>query len=209
MPIKYACINVNGNIFTEFPTTEQQLLAKTLQTVISTVSSKEYRRQTIEDIDMHYHYLSNGDGKIFGCVATKDIKQRVIFDFLDKIEEMCRDKNLDQLLIKEIIKKKMLFYNDPDNDKINSVQKSIDIAKDIMTNNIDAALKRGDRLDTLNTKSENMAASAAIFQKKSSDLKREMCMRNAKMIIMIVGSVLVFILIILLIICRPNFSDCK
>lgn len=208
MPIKYSCINDGKTLVAEHPPAEQPKLAQTLQTVLATVPPKEYRRQTVEDTDVCFHYLSTGDGRIIGCATTKDVKGRVVFNFLDGVEVLIRGPTADMRNAKKILQQKMDFHNDPANDKITAVQDSIDRAKDIMTDNVDKALARGDRLDTLHSKSVTLQNQAMTFQKKSTDLKRSLCMRNAKFTAMIVGAVLALILIILLIVCKPNFSAC-
>ena len=85
MPIKYSCINDGKTLVAEHPPAEQPKLAQTLQTVLATVPPKEYRRQTVEDTDVCFHYLSTGDGRIIGCATTKDVKGRVVFNFLDGV----------------------------------------------------------------------------------------------------------------------------
>ena len=208
MPIKYSCVNDGANMLAEYPVGEQPKLATTLQTVLNTVPAKEYRRQTVEDTDTNYHYLSSGDGRIIGCASTKDVKSRVVFNFLDAVEALVRGQTYDMRNAKKLLQQKQEYYNDPANDKITAVQDSIDRAKDIMVDNVDKALARQDRLDTLHAKAVTLQDQAATFQKKSTELKRSLCLRNAKFAAMIVAAVAILIFIILLIVCKPNFSDC-
>jgi vesicle-associated membrane protein 7 len=209
MPIKYSCINNGAELVSEYPAEEQPKLAATLKSVIDSVPPKEYRRQTVEDADVNYHYISNGDGRIVGCASTKDVKTRVVFNFLDAVESLVRGPNADLRNAKKVLKQKMEFHNDPANDKITAVQDSIDKAKDIMTDNVDKALARGDRVDTLHAKSVTLQEQALTFQTKSTQLKRSLCMRNAKFAAMIAFAVVVLILILVMVICKPNFRDCK
>jgi vesicle-associated membrane protein 7 len=208
MPIRYSAVFGDGDKLAENPVAELPNLAKTLETVISSVPRREYRRQTVEDTDVNYHYLSNGEGRIVGCVTTKDVKTRVVFNFLDAVEGLVRG-TVDPRAAKKMLQQKMDFHNDPANDKISAVQESIDNAKNIMTDNVDKALARGDHIDTLHAKSVKLEEQSAKFNKKAGDLKRQMCMRNAKFAILIGGAVLILILIVLMIICKPNFNDCK
>jgi len=208
MPIRYASVYDDGNLIAEFPQNEFPKLADTLKTVVSSVPRREYRRQTVEDTDVNYHYLSNGEGRIVGCVTTKDVKTRVVFAFLDGAESVVRGQ-ADPRSTKKMLQQKMEYHNDPANDKITAVQDSIDRAKDIMTDNVDKALARGDRIDTLHAKSVTLSEQADKFNKKAGDLKRQMCLRHAKFVAMAVGSVLVLVFIILIAVCKPNFSACK
>ena len=208
MPIKYSCVNDGANMIAEYPVGEQPKLAATLQTVLGTVPPREYRRQTVEDTDTNYHYLSSGDGRIIGCVSTKDVKTRVVFNFLDAVEALVRGQTYDMRNAKKLLQQKMEFYNDPANDKITAVQDSIDRAKDIMVDNVDKALARQDRLDTLHAKAVTLQEQAHTFQKKSTDLKRQLLCRHICFVAGIVGAVAVLIFIILMIVCKPNFSAC-
>lgn len=211
MPIKYSCINDGATMLAEFPTAEQPKLADTLQKVIATVPPKEYRRKTIEDKEggMNYHYISNGEGRIVGCVTTSDVRMRVVFQFLEAVEPLIRGPAAELRNGKKLLQQKMEFYNNPQNDKITDLNNEINNVVDVMMDNMDKVLARGDRVDTLHSKSTTLAEQAQTFQTKSTALKRSLCLRNAKMTAMIVGGVLAVLLVILLIACKPNFSACK
>ena len=208
MPIRYSAVFGDGDKIVEFPVAEFPTLAKTLETVVSSVPRREYRRQTVEDTETNYHYLSNGEGRIVGCVTTKDVKSRVVFHFLDSVQDAVRG-TVDPRAAKKMLQQKMEFHNDPANDKISAVQESIDNAKNIMTDNVDKALARGDRIDTLHAKSVTLQEQSQKFNKNSQALERMMCRRNAKFAILAGASVVVLIFIVLMVICKPNFSDCK
>ena len=90
MPIRYSATYVDGTKLAEHPGGEFPALATTLDTVVSSVPRREYRRQTVEDTSTNFHYLSNGEGRIVGCATTKDVKTRVVFNFLDAVEALVR-----------------------------------------------------------------------------------------------------------------------
>eukprot|EP00331_Platyophrya_macrostoma_P003620 CAMPEP_0176425144 /NCGR_PEP_ID=MMETSP0127-20121128/11231_1 /TAXON_ID=938130 /ORGANISM="Platyophrya macrostoma, Strain WH" /LENGTH=211 /DNA_ID=CAMNT_0017806283 /DNA_START=63 /DNA_END=698 /DNA_ORIENTATION=+ len=211
MPIKYSCINDGSTLLAEYPPQEQPKLADTLQKVIATVPPKEYRRKTIEDKEggVNYHYIANGEGRIVGCVTSSDVRMRTVFAFLEAVEPLVRGPATDLRNGKKLLQQKMEFYNNPQNDKITALNDDINQVVDVMMDNMDKVLTRGDRLDSLHAKSVTLADQAHAFQTTSTQLKRNMCMRNVKMFIMIGGAVAVLILIIVLIACKPNFSSCK
>lgn len=212
MPIKYSCINDGDKLLAEFPVGEQPKLAETMQRVIATIPPKEYRRKSVEDKDnnLNYHYISNGEGRIVGCVAGSDVKMRTAFAFLEAVEPLVRNTTtIEPQNCKKLLKQKMEFYNNPQNDKISALNDDINQVVDVMMENMDKVLARGDRVDTLHAKAVTLNEQAQTFQTRATQLKRSLCMRNAKLTIMIVGAVLVAIFIILMIVCKPNFSDCK
>ena len=211
MPIKYSCINDGTTMMAEFPPLEQPKLADTMQKVLATVPPKEYRRKTIEDKEggMNYHYVSNGEGRIVGCVTTSDVRMRIALQFLEAVEPLIRGPANELRNGKKLLQQKMEFYNNPQNDKITDLNNEINSVVDVMMDNMDKVLARGDRVDTLAAKSTTLADQAQTFQKKSTELKRSLCLKNAKMTAMLVGGVLAVLLIILMIACKPNFSACK
>lgn len=211
MPIKYSCINEGTNLLAEFPVGEQPNLAATMQKVIATVPPKQYLRKTIEDKEgnVNYHYLSNGEGRIFGCVTTSDVRMRTVFAFLEAVEPIIRGQSADLRNGKRLLQQKMEFYNDPKNDKITALNDDINQVVDVMMDNMDKVLARGERIDTLQGKSTTLADQAHTFQRKATQLKRMMCMKNFKLMIMIGVGIAIIVVIIVLVACKPNFSSCK
>jgi hypothetical protein len=208
MPIKYACISEGGKIVAEHPAGEQPKLAATMATVLETIPPREYRRQTVEDNDVNYCYLSSGDGRVVGCVCTKDVRTRTVAGFLEAVESLTRGPSADLRNAKKMLQQKMDYFNDPANDKITAVQDSIDRAKDLMTVNVDKALARGDQLGNMHEKSVTLQQQASDFDTKATQLKRHMCWRNVKLTIMIGLALFVVIMIIVFIACKPNLSAC-
>ncbi|KAK7201826.1 Qc-SNARE protein [Novymonas esmeraldas] len=215
MPIKYSCVNDETTLLAEYPAGEQPKLAETMQKVIATVPPKEYRRKTIEDKDggVNYNYISNGEGRIVACVTTSDMRMRTVYAFLEAVEPLVRGsvgpQGAELRNGKKLLQQKMEFYNNPQNDKITALNDDINQVVDVMMDNMDKVLARGDRIDTLHEKSSTLADQAQQFQQRSTELKRNLCMKNLKLTLMIVGAVIVVIIIILLIVCRPNFSRCR
>eukprot|EP00461_Guttulinopsis_vulgaris_P003230 UN03231 len=60
-------------------------------------------------------------------------------------------------------------FQDPKNDKMCKIQSQLDEVKDIMRQNIDEILKRGETLDGLLEKSSDLSESSKQFYEKSSE----------------------------------------
>eukprot|EP00758_Cryptobia_borreli_P007885 Tbor_TRINITY_DN5337_c3_g2::TRINITY_DN5337_c3_g2_i1::g.4219::m.4219/K08515/VAMP7; vesicle-associated membrane protein 7 len=210
MPIKYSCINDGGAMVAEYPEKEQAKLGDTMQKVLATVPHKQYRRKTLEDKpgNVNYHYISNGDGKVVGCVTTPDVRMRTVFAFLEAVETVIRPPTADLGNAKKILQQKMEHFNNPQNDKITAINEEINQVTDIMMDNMDKVIERGDKVDQLHTKSISLSEQAEQFKQKSTTLKRRMCVKNAKMAIMIVAGVFVLALIISMFACGVTFSRC-
>ncbi|KAA8578932.1 hypothetical protein FQN60_018660 [Etheostoma spectabile] len=83
-------------------------------------------------------------------------------------------------------------------DKVKSLRDQVDGVKDIMTQNVDRILARGERLDDLMGKSEDLQAGAQHFKQTSQKVARTYWWKNVKMVVVIVVIVLIIVLIIIL-----------
>uniref|UniRef100_UPI0037E8F216 vesicle-associated membrane protein 8 n=1 Tax=Semicossyphus pulcher TaxID=241346 RepID=UPI0037E8F216 len=82
--------------------------------------------------------------------------------------------------------------------KLDAVQGQVNEVKVILSDNISKVLERGDRLDDLIGKTDDLQASADSFQRTSTRVARKYWWKNIKMMIIIgVIVLIVFVLIIL------------
>uniref|UniRef100_A0AAR2KFM3 V-SNARE coiled-coil homology domain-containing protein n=1 Tax=Pygocentrus nattereri TaxID=42514 RepID=A0AAR2KFM3_PYGNA len=83
-------------------------------------------------------------------------------------------------------------------DRVKALQSQVDGVKDIMTQNVDRILARGERLDDLMDKSEDLQAGAQNFKQTSQKVARAYWWKNVKLILVIIVVVIVIVLIIVL-----------
>uniref|UniRef100_A0A3Q3E6A4 Vesicle-associated membrane protein 8 (endobrevin) n=1 Tax=Labrus bergylta TaxID=56723 RepID=A0A3Q3E6A4_9LABR len=83
-------------------------------------------------------------------------------------------------------------------DKVQTLKDQVDGVKDIMTQNVDRILARGERLDDLMDKSEDLREGAQHFKQTSQKVARTYWWKNVKLIVLIVVVVLIIVLIIIL-----------
>jgi len=69
--------------------------------------------------------------------------------------------------------------------KVNQVQDQVDELKGIMVENIDQITARGERLELLINRTNDLQANAVTFKRTSRNLERSICMKNAKLGIII------------------------
>lgn len=81
--------------------------------------------------------------------------------------------------------------------KVTQVQDQVDELKGIMVENIDQITARGERLELLINRTNDLQANAVTFKRTSRNLERSMCMKNAKlgMIIAIVSLLIVYFIV--------------
>ncbi|XP_061674186.1 vesicle-associated membrane protein 8 [Syngnathoides biaculeatus] len=83
-------------------------------------------------------------------------------------------------------------------DKMESLRHEVDGVKNIMTQNVDRILARGERLDDLMGKSEDLQDGAKHFKHTSHKVARTYWWKNVKLVVVIVVIVLIIVLIIIL-----------
>uniref|UniRef100_A0A8C0VHX9 AP-3 complex subunit delta-1 n=1 Tax=Cyanistes caeruleus TaxID=156563 RepID=A0A8C0VHX9_CYACU len=86
-------------------------------------------------------------------------------------------------------------------DQVAETQAQIDELKGIMVRNIDLVAQRGEKLELLIDKTENLVDSSVTFKTTSRNLARAMCMKNLKLTIVIIIVSIVILYIILSAIC--------
>lgn len=81
----------------------------------------------------------------------------------------------------------------PPADSLASARREIDSVRDIMTENIDRVLERGERIDLLVDKTDRLGGSAHDFRIRSRGLRRRMWWKNIKLMVLL-GVVIIFLL---------------
>ncbi|EPS33009.1 hypothetical protein PDE_07970 [Penicillium oxalicum 114-2] len=85
------------------------------------------------------------------------------------------------------------YNTSPPADSLASARREIDSVRDIMTENIERVLERGERIDLLVDKTDRLGGSAHDFRIRSRGLRRRMWWKNVKLMILL-GFVVVFLL---------------
>ncbi len=90
---------------------------------------------------------------------------------------------------------KMSNQQNPQQTKV--VQKQVDEVVGIMQDNIQKVMQRGEQLDTLQDRTENLQQSSQQFRKGANRVRKQMWWKNMKMNLIIGGVLLLVILIII------------
>jgi len=87
-------------------------------------------------------------------------------------------------------------------EKLTAVKQQIEDTRQIMSQNIDKVLERGEKLEDVMDKSEQMRDTADAFRKKGRELRRKMWYQNLKFKLIIAAVVAVIVLILFFSICN-------
>jgi len=78
------------------------------------------------------------------------------------------------------------------------IQKKIDETVEVMRDNLKSVAVRGERLDTLQDKTENLSVSAQGFRRGANKVRKQMWWKDMKMRIIIAVTIIILLLIIIL-----------
>lgn len=130
--------------------------------------------------DKHiFHYIVD-NGMTFLCMADESTKRRITFAFLEDIKGLWRERigeaeksalafSLNDMFA-PILRQRMEYYagNPQATDNISKVQAQIDNVRDVMMENIDKLLERGEKVELLVDKTEKLNAQAFKFERSVS-----------------------------------------
>jgi len=206
MPIIYALVTRSTAVLAEYTTTG-------LTGNFSTVTRVLLKKIPEEDGKLSYiydkyifHYVVC-DGLTYLCMTDRDFSRNNAFQFLQDVKDRFLATYGDRAKtaiafafnadFQRVLQQLMDKFNSEKNDKIARVREDLDAVKDVMIKNIDKVLERGEKIELLVDKTEILDQHAFKFKKQSRSLKRELCWKNAKLVLLILLILAVVIYIIL------------
>jgi vesicle-associated membrane protein 7 len=150
--------------------------------------------------------LSSHAAVTYLVVAQAELGRRVPFAFLLDMKKKFLDKyppedtNFQSLpaygsaAFNTQLKSMLQQYNvGPPSDSLTNARREIDSVKDIMTENIERVLERGERIDLLVDKTDRLGGSARDFRVRSRGLRRQMWWKNVRVMALLIV-VVIFLL---------------
>jgi vesicle-associated membrane protein 7 len=150
--------------------------------------------------DYVFHYVVH-DGLTCLCMCGKEFSRMTAFRFLAALESeflalfggrwtsaTAYQLNND---FKSTLDRLMREYSSQKDAIITKINSQLGDIKETMTKNIDLVLSRGEKIELLVDKSQQMEEHAFKFQKRAKTLRRTMCWQNAKWWVFIVIVLLV------------------
>ncbi|KJE97732.1 vesicle-associated membrane protein [Capsaspora owczarzaki ATCC 30864] len=206
MSIIYSLVSCGSTILAEY-TDKTGNFTTITQTILDKIPPQNAKMTYVYDRHL-FHYIAE-DGFVYLCMADEAFGRRVPFAFLldvkSRFESTYKARartafayGLNRELA-PILKQQMEYYSqNPNSDRINQVRNEIAQVKDVMVQNIEKVLERGERIDLLVDKADNLNQAAFQFKKSSTKLKRNFCWQNARLTIIIVIVVAVILTLIIL-----------
>mmetsp|Transcript_11133 Transcript_11133/g.18150 ORF Transcript_11133/g.18150 Transcript_11133/m.18150 type:complete len:224 (+) Transcript_11133:42-713(+) len=125
------------------------------------------------------------DDLAFMCLATQECGKQIPFMFLKQISDAFFDKYTgeedDHDDFNPILTKYMHKFADPKAvEKMSRIHRGLSEVKDVMVENIEKVLKRGEKIEVLVDKTESLRFSSDAFRMQSRNLRRNLCWANVK-----------------------------
>ncbi len=107
------------------------------------------------------------------------------------------------------LQRQMELHNSPSADQISQVGNKIEDVKNVMVQNIELVLERGEKIELLVDKSEQLQQQAFRFHSSSRQLKNTMIWRRVQMYLLIALIVAIIVWIISSLICGFDYKKCQ
>ncbi|EEC74190.1 hypothetical protein OsI_09329 [Oryza sativa Indica Group] len=163
--------------------------------------------------DLHVFHVKRTDGVTALCMADDAAGRRIPFAFLEDIHgrfvKTYGRAALTALAyamndeFSRVLGQQMDYYsNDPNADRISRMRGEMDQVRNVMIDNIDKVLERGDRLELLVDKTATMQGNTMRFKRQARRFRNTVWWRNVKLTAASVFILLVIIYIVLVYMCH-------
>ncbi|XP_031839565.1 vesicle-associated membrane protein 7 [Nomia melanderi] len=210
MPIMYCVVSRGLTVLAKFASCDGNFEEVT-EKVLAKISPQN-DKMTYSQGPYLFHYISNNN-IIYMCITDDAFQRSRAFLFLTEIKRrflamygqgaqtaVAYSMNSE---FSKILANEMRYYSESNReiDMISKVHGELDELKDIMVQNIDSVSMRGERLELLVNKTENLTANSVTFRKTSRNLARSLFWKNVKIYVISGAIVIVTIYLIVSISC--------
>ncbi|XP_058743084.1 vesicle-associated membrane protein 711-like [Vicia villosa] len=198
----------------------------------TTTNASAIARQILEKIpgdnDTHVSYsqdryifhVKRTDGLTVLCMADENAGRRIPFAFLEEIHQKfvrtygravlsAQAYGMNDEFSRVLSQQMEYFSSDPNADRINRLKGEMSQVRNVMIENIDKVLDRGDRLELLVDKAANMQGNTFRFRKQARRFRSNVWWRNVKLTIALIVVLLLIAYGVLAYVCHgPALPSC-
>ena len=175
MPIVYALVARGRTVLAEYTSTSGNFPTVT-RVLLDKIPSQDGKMSYVYDQHIFHYIVENA--VTFLCMADESSKRRIPFAFLEDVKNRFTSTYGDKAHtaiafamnedFARVLKKQMDFYNtNPAANNIERVKNQIDEVKDVMVENIEKVLERGEKIELLVDKTDRLNQQAFKFEKTS------------------------------------------
>jgi len=181
-----------------------------VQTILSKIAPEDSKLTYVWE-QFLFHYVAES-GVVYLVMADDSIGRRIPFSFLARLQASLPPTTILsevgeashhalQLEHERALSALMAEFNaDPtaaSNDALTTAQNELNQVKDIMVHNVEQILSRGERIELLVDKTDNVASQTVAFRRGARAQRRQMWWRNQKIMILsgVVGLFILYLII--------------
>eukprot|EP01089_Gocevia_fonbrunei_P005031 TRINITY_DN15163_c0_g1_i1.p1 TRINITY_DN15163_c0_g1~~TRINITY_DN15163_c0_g1_i1.p1 ORF type:complete len:190 (+),score=20.86 TRINITY_DN15163_c0_g1_i1:213-782(+) len=147
-------------------------------------------KKTYVTTKFNFHYIMEGQF-VYMVVCGNEVEQKLPFAFLNEIKTEWWKKYTESQCIEAPsyamsiefepqLKTKMIYFSGGSAAKINKLKANVDEVTEIMLDNVDKILKRGEDLEHLSERTKELESQSNSFMKDTNKLKRKKCKEYIK-----------------------------
>jgi vesicle-associated membrane protein 7 len=150
-----AVIMMNGKLLSEFANGRGGNCRDAIVNVIHPKLNGDEVRRTLKQSPFEFHYKTAGNQTIF-AVTDSGFKKKTVWAFVDEVEREVLKLGLVANFenVRKVLRQKMTYYNNPENDKLIDLHTKMDNIKDVHVDNMDKILKSTDKEKMLEDKNK-------------------------------------------------------
>ncbi|KAK9374289.1 synaptobrevin-domain-containing protein [Lipomyces chichibuensis] len=221
----YACVAHGTNVIADYAPLRSNANA-VAALILPKIPAEEDQKLTYIHNNWLVHYITtaaNGivpGGVTFLAITLSTVPRRVPFAYLLDVQRKFNETFTPEQVgaceepyalasFSHTIGQLMAKADSPDADRANVVRQEINQVKDIMSQNIERVIERGERIDVLVDKTDHMNQTAFAFRKRSTALRREMWWKNKRLVVLLVIAVIFLIYVLVGFGCGlPSWQKC-
>ncbi|KAI4337303.1 hypothetical protein L6164_015736 [Bauhinia variegata] len=163
--------------------------------------------------DRYIFHVKRTDGLTVLCMADDTAGRRIPFAFLEDIHQKfartygravhsASAYGMNDEFSRILSQQMESYSNDPNADRINRLKGEMNQVRNVMIENIDKVLDRGDRLELLVDKTANLQGNTFRFRKQARRFRSTVWWRNVKLTVALIVLLLVIVYVVLAFVCH-------
>ncbi|KIR55754.1 vesicle-associated membrane protein 7 [Cryptococcus gattii Ru294] len=218
MSLIHALIARGTTVLAEHATGTAELKPAAQITILSKIPPNNSKLTYVWQ-DRLIHYVSS-NGVIYLVMADDSVGRRMPFAFLAELERRFTAQYESDDIVSagahsleefepELARLMHQYTSSPPADPLRQAQSDLNNVKDIMVQNIDSILQRGERLDLLVDKTDTLAGQAYAFRRGARSVRRQQWWKNMRIMALsgVVGLLLLYLFIAQF--CGASLSHCR
>jgi vesicle-associated membrane protein 7 len=216
MTILYAVVAKGKNVLAEFTNKSGNFVTIT-RVLLGKINSDSDQKMSYVYDQYIFHYIVENH-ILYLCMCDEQSKRRIPFAFLNDIKTKFISSYGDQAQtalafamnsgFSPYLSKQIEYFNSPNADSFTQINDKLDDVKNVMVQNIESVLERGEKLELLVDKSERLQQQSFQFAKSANKLKKQMWWRKIKLYSIISLLVIMAIWLFSSFICGFDYKKC-